>query len=341
MTTGKKHFEFTIHCLFSLRYILQVELPIEIVYNGEDDLPASNRAILRQFPEIQFVNLEEELAMNTSLIQGWSIKPFAMLASSFEEIMFIDSDVLFTKNPTFLFEDEKFKETGTMFFKDRAIWKKRGGATRAAQRLIPYPMESVEQLRIWNDPGTDHEMESGVLLLNKKTPAFQALLLNCRLNMIQERQFMYERFHGDKEVFWISHEILRIPYSFVGGYAGNIGYMQEGWHCGSVAHTYNEELLWWNNGVLANKESSMDTFMEMNEYSMDVAEPGSRVLWKLDSNPFCLQAPQGTEYLKVKQIDAHTLKLIAIYRGLWKKIRGFKESESSIYQYVKSLRDMN
>ena len=52
----------------------------------------------------------------------WSAKPFAILSSSFREIIFIDADAYFFTDPTHLFDTQEYRKTGTVFFKDRTLF---------------------------------------------------------------------------------------------------------------------------------------------------------------------------------------------------------------------------
>jgi alpha 1,3-mannosyltransferase len=47
---------------------------------------------------------------------SWAVKPFAILASQFEQVMLIDADVVFVQPPEVLFDHAGYRETGALFF---------------------------------------------------------------------------------------------------------------------------------------------------------------------------------------------------------------------------------
>jgi hypothetical protein len=51
--------------------------------------------------------------------RGFDIKVLAVVYSQFEQVMLLDADTLFFENPTQLWDADKFRETGTLFFLDR------------------------------------------------------------------------------------------------------------------------------------------------------------------------------------------------------------------------------
>lgn len=48
--------------------------------------------------------------------KGWSLKPFAILESSFKEVLFLDSDICPAKDPGYLFDYEPYREKGSIFW---------------------------------------------------------------------------------------------------------------------------------------------------------------------------------------------------------------------------------
>jgi hypothetical protein len=68
-------------------------LPIELFYNGANDLDKDMIDIFQQEAGISVVDVSRFLpAMLNNSIIAWGIKPFAMLMSSFQEFIFIDAD---------------------------------------------------------------------------------------------------------------------------------------------------------------------------------------------------------------------------------------------------------
>ncbi|KAJ1567140.1 hypothetical protein HK096_010826, partial [Nowakowskiella sp. JEL0078] len=95
-TTGNKHFKVALNVILSLRNVIKCTLPIEIVFRGSDDLSQENAKILSSLPGVTLVDANQIFQFkDDDLPEGCAFKPFAILASSFNEIIFIDADNLF------------------------------------------------------------------------------------------------------------------------------------------------------------------------------------------------------------------------------------------------------
>lgn len=140
------------------------------MYAGNEDLPAPDRIALEAVgPNITSVNLLRFYNESAAGLKngGWAIKPFAILASSFEQVIIADSDIVFLQNPELAFDHPGYTQTGTLFFRDRVI-----GGTRDVhdwwQGIMGdrKPSLMMQQSRFWAGD-TVHEMESGVVLFDK------------------------------------------------------------------------------------------------------------------------------------------------------------------------------
>lgn len=120
-----QQFHFAVHLIAGLKHVHRTSLPIQIVYAGEDDLPANHRAALKSIhPQVETVDLLNFFDETLVGIKGggWSIKIFAIIASAFEAIIIMDADAVFLQDPSLLFSDEGYNLTGTLFFRDREIF---------------------------------------------------------------------------------------------------------------------------------------------------------------------------------------------------------------------------
>lgn len=116
---------------------LGVDLPIEIPHC--DDLSPKYQTILAQDdPLVRIYNVCGE-AVKAETSQGgklfcndmdhcyerfrtFDIKPLAVVYSRFQEIMLLDADTIHFQSPMNLWETDKYKTTGTLFFHDRVSW---------------------------------------------------------------------------------------------------------------------------------------------------------------------------------------------------------------------------
>ena len=320
MTTGNDHVWFAIHFLTTLRHVLKSDLPAQVFYNGPADLNATCISLLQRFEKVEVIDLSTRLPLTG--LTGWSLKPFAILASSFQETIFIDSDVLFMQDPATLFSFKIYSETGVVFFRDRSMMGPIRNAPIILENLIPYPSQKATSSRIWHSKDVGHEQESGVVVINKSTPAFYALLFTCLLNAHPAQTVMYDKFWGDKELFWIGHEMTGIPYEFTSGYPGVVGYTKKvdilTSVCGNVAHTDEDShLLWWNSGILENKIDSLDKLLKVDSYTIDLATD-LKPIWKDVNGTFCHKFFEDVEY---HRLSSQQLEQVDSFKSIWRDLR--------------------
>ncbi|KAH9275810.1 hypothetical protein BASA83_001612 [Batrachochytrium salamandrivorans] len=121
MTTGKWHFKYARHAITVVRN-LGSTLPIQMFYVGDNDLPKESRDELEAISGVVTINLESYFDSHGPDISGWAVKPFSMLASSFEEIIFLDADALFFQPPEVIFNSAAYNDTGAVFYMDRTLY---------------------------------------------------------------------------------------------------------------------------------------------------------------------------------------------------------------------------
>ena len=211
---------------------LGCDLPIEVMYLGDSDLSEDFRSDLEAIDGVVTRDIAQMVNDEGWRLAGWAAKPFAILFSAFREVIFIDADSLFFKNPEVLFEEPAYKETGALFFKDRLIMPE--NKKRWLQQILPKPIsKQVKQSRFWTgDSG--HMQESGVIVVDKFRH-YLALLLVTRMNgpdrdgnKDEGRIGVYDMVYGDKETFWIGWELVGdIDYAFHAGDAGIMGVADE------------------------------------------------------------------------------------------------------------------
>ncbi|KAI8610013.1 mannosyltransferase putative-domain-containing protein [Chytriomyces sp. MP71] len=290
--SGKWHFELAVHAITTFRRVLNSTLPIEVHHAGDEDLPLPMRRALNAMEGVRTVDVLRTFPEETKKWGGWSIKPFAMMASRFRKVMFVDADALFFQDPRVLFTDSAiFAEYGSLFYHDRSLG--RGDTADWFKTINPEYTDYASTLRYMRQM-SKHEMESGVVVVDKgRTGPLHALMMVCKLNSKFERDAVtYHQVYGDKETYWISWDITRVPYQFTPSYGGTVGYKNPdtGRVCGGLFHT-DERLkpLWWNGGVVANKHVSQDSgFMRFEYAAFDT--DGDEIVWDWETptTPFCL-----------------------------------------------------
>ncbi|KAG0297563.1 hypothetical protein BGZ96_005871 [Linnemannia gamsii] len=226
MCVGDGHAKYARTAVKALREVVKTKLPIEIFYTGPIDLSPENRAWFESIENVKTIDVTTLVNNELLIIQGWSAKPFALLVSSFSEAILMDSDVYYMIDPELMFEDDGYKETGTLYFYDRTLSPGSGGNKKEWMKSFLPTMSNHPAKTRWFRSKGEHEMESGVVIFNKKDH-FLGLLAICKLNDLHERdQVTYQMTWGDKESFWIAMEMIQERYSFIrygGGIIGNVG----------------------------------------------------------------------------------------------------------------------
>lgn len=253
MTAGNDQAKFLLTSIPSFRR-LGCQLPIEVLYLGDTDLDEEWRDKLEDMPGVITRDLAPmikdagwtlkgiqllrcrwppELTRCLTLFLGWAAKPFAMLMSSFREVLFIDADALFFVNPETLFEDDGYLETGALFFADRNL-SPQDDKRAWLRKVLPKPVsEKVKRSnRLWTGESV-HMQDSGVVLVDT-WKHFVSMLLTTRLNGPDRdgnsemgKRGVYDMVYGDKETFWLSWEMIEDDqYTFHDSVAGNMGLLE-------------------------------------------------------------------------------------------------------------------
>ncbi|KAF4552428.1 Mannosyltransferase-like protein 2 [Elsinoe fawcettii] len=259
---------------------LGCNLPIEIMYLGDDDLGDDSRSELEALPGVITRDMEQMVRDEGWQLKGWAGKPFAILLSSFREAIFIDADAQFFITPEVLFEDEAYEENGALFFRDRLMFPE--SKRKWLQQILPKPMSrKVRHSRFWTGE-SGHMQESGVVVVDKWRH-FMALLFVTRMNGPdrdgdKDKGIVgtYDMVYGDKETFWLGWELVGDPdYAFHPGNAGNMG----------VAHADIKEAM---KGVTASEEPE-----EPAEEKKDEPKPAEK-----DADAEAIRAQQEKEIAK-------------------------------------------
>ncbi|KAI1427836.1 alpha-1,3-mannosyltransferase [Xylaria sp. FL1777] len=228
LTAGDDQAKYILTTIYTFRK-LGCDLPIEIMYLGDSDLDEVHRSELEALPGVTTRDISEMVDDDGWELAGWAIKPFAMLMSSFREVIFIDADSFFFRDPAKLFDDPDYKKTGALFFRDRIIMPE--SKRRWLLQIIPRPIHKLVKESSWWTGSSGHYQESGVVVVDK-WKHFVSMLLICRFNGSDRdprpgKVGVYEMMHGDKETFWIGFLLAGDPYfSFHRGAVGSIGVVE-------------------------------------------------------------------------------------------------------------------
>ncbi|GAA5820505.1 hypothetical protein JCM3770_002278 [Rhodotorula araucariae] len=308
---GNDQFIYAVHLIATLKHVHNTALPIHVVYAGSDDLVPEKRAALRSIhPSVETVDIlnyfdEKHVGIHGG---GWAIKSFAILASPFQEVIIADADAIFVQDPEILFSDPGYNATGTLFFRDREIFAGWGQVHEWFHSVMKgrEPSAQLQRSRWWTDQASREEMESGVVVFDKRrTPVVYGLLYTGWLNTKLIREAVtYENTYGDKESFWMAFELLGLPYHLDREYAGIIGQLT---HPDTKAHSIDTFIqsdhlfhldhrgrpLWWNGSLFQEKRVKDRGYLIATHWS-----PGT-VDWDCETEPWSM---------RVDMRDVHSLE---------------------------------
>lgn len=308
MSTGNDYFSIAVHAIKVIRH-LGCTLPIEIFYMGKKDLTDARVKHLNGMPGVLAVDINDSFDNGNpelSLV-GFDIKPFTVMASTFREAMFVDADIVFMEDPSILFADPSYKETGALFFYDR-FFGKDSSFKDWLHSIVRQPSRKLKKSHLYKGESS-YEQDSGVLIIDK-VKHFWAMLASLRLNCQKERDVIHSRTWGDKETFWLAFEMMGEHYSWYDRRVGTIGARaplddEEPIFCGHMAHfTKNgKRLLWLQDSILEDKRDYMNSKpMEYEYYTLSGG-------W----DQVCSRTRN------IKKIPADQLVLLEQFRQLWIK----------------------
>ncbi|KAJ3223226.1 hypothetical protein HDU81_009315 [Chytriomyces hyalinus] len=333
---GSKHYYMIRHLIITLRREFKIDLPIEVFYVGEDDMEPEMIHSLQKMPKVTTVNLLGFFPLETKFHYWWSLKPFVILASRFRTVLFIDADVTFFRNPLEALDTDIYKRTGSIFYRDRLI--------RDENRLIgaewfhnvnphmsSYGLKNVGLIRsVANLSAGTNEMDSGFMPFDKgNLGVLFSLLLTAKMNSHEERQTLYNYTHGDKESFWLSREMLRVPYAFSEAYGGSVGISKkvkaknkEGYVqvCGQTLLHVNEDgdSFWANGGgVLKEQWITMDFHKSFATLTHAISDQDGMADWKPG---YCCMKPAKDSMGRVtaRELNDKEKALLERYRQIYR-----------------------
>ncbi|KAI8879398.1 glycosyltransferase family 71 protein [Backusella circina FSU 941] len=311
MCVGNDYFGHAVTAITAIRNVLDSDLPIEIFYIDEYDLSEDKRNYFDSLDKVSTRPLVNAINDQYTQFGGWAMKPYAILASRFSEVLLMDADVFLFQKPDVLFEDAGYQTTGALFFLDRTLFPNWDVGRQWMNSFLPTKSSYVKESRWYLDTSA-HEQESGIVVIDKRKALF-GLLSTCKMNDKNERdKVAYERIHGDKETFWVGFEMVQTPYTFVRSYGAVIGGLGDAGNkdtvCGNQLHLdANQKPLWWNGGILRDKNRWSDRYLKFTHYAQGED-------WQFETS--CIKNKD-----KISKLSSKEQKLGALYIEIDKKRR--------------------
>ncbi|KAG1685442.1 hypothetical protein DVH05_008380 [Phytophthora capsici] len=209
---------------------------IQVYHCFPDEMSAENRAlILGTDARVEVVDVCTDLVDQKVMkretaeqFRSWWLKPLALYHTDIKEVLLMDVDDVFLKDPAVLRRTEGYQQTGTTFFYDRVLtsneWfnQEVNNSTYLKTLLksfnyaafglsegveIPYNLEHSYAYR----GEASHEQDSSLVAVDKSRSG-KAMAVMFWLITVQrfEREFSF----GDKETFWIAYALAKQEYFF-------------------------------------------------------------------------------------------------------------------------------
>lgn len=190
---GRKYFPCAWVAIQMLRR-MGCQLPVQIWHLGPEEMDEAMKGLLAPLGVKCVDALEVRKLHPARILNGWELKSYAILHSSFQEVLLLDADNVPVVNPEFLFETPEFKTAGAIFWPDYGSLK---------------PGEPI-----WKWCGITHryepDFESGQIVVDKER-CWRELCLTLWMN--EHSDFFYKHMHGDKDTFHLAWRKLRREYA--------------------------------------------------------------------------------------------------------------------------------
>ncbi|KAG9701963.1 nucleotide-diphospho-sugar transferase, partial [Aureobasidium melanogenum] len=218
--------------VISLRMLRRTgsQLPVELFVDTEAELASHTCQTLLPSMNAHCLRLEDRLGKWARYLASFQVKVFAILASSFENVLFLDADAFVAKDPSHAFVQEPFSSTGLVTWPD--FW-----ASSASTHLFEITGQPVPAMNALAST------ESGQLLVSKSSHAL-TLLLAAYYNyygpdMYYPLMSQGGPGEGDKDSFILAARVAQAPFHQVKKCVDTIGYYEHGAYHGGAMLQYD------------------------------------------------------------------------------------------------------
>jgi len=171
------------------------DLPIQVWHMGPMEMDPYFAKLLSGL-NVECVDVERFSRLNPArILCGWELKVYSTIWSPFEEVMFLDADNSPAgRDPSFLFDDGRYKDHGAIFWPDYDGWRLEPGVWKVFG--LPYHDEAA--------------FESGQYVVNKRK-WWRAI--NAAMILAEHSDFCFRHVYGDKETFHIGARLTGQSYA--------------------------------------------------------------------------------------------------------------------------------
>lgn len=175
---------------------LGCQLPVELWHLGPQEMPNAARKKFEGLGVVVRDALAEREKHPCWQLGGWQLKPYAIILSGFREVLYLDADSHPIKDPTYLFDEPLYKDTGALFWPDRV----RHGPESGLWDIFGVPYRDEPQ------------HETGQMMFDTAR-CWHALQIAMHCN--EHSRFHYQHSHGDTATFRFAFHALGQPFSVI------------------------------------------------------------------------------------------------------------------------------
>lgn len=178
-------------------------LPVELFYADEGEM---NEVFIKKMKELNVscINIQSHELFNDYNARNFSIKSIALFLSSFEEVIWMDVDIIPFMNMEELFDDPIYKHKHYLFFPDIFCFGKYQNANTEKTN------ELMKEFGFSFKVG-ENETDAGLFVINKNKISQDFIVLNLLFNINHKLTYAYA--YGDKELYNLCMKLCGIEYS--------------------------------------------------------------------------------------------------------------------------------
>jgi len=201
-------------------------LPIQVWYMGDSEFDPYMRRILHPL-DVEFIDAHKVREKHpVRIMAGWELKPYSVLHSSFKEVMFLDSDSLPLRDPSYLFESPEFKKYGAIFWPDFPSWNEKIDWPAFGLKKPDIPEAHIGDPHMVHHPieeGRDPPLESGQSFIDKAIAGEELQLTHW---WCQHSDYCFGKLmNGDNHACHIAWRLLKSEYALPRFWPGWDGHM--------------------------------------------------------------------------------------------------------------------
>ncbi|KAL8669158.1 MAG: hypothetical protein Q9168_006246, partial [Polycauliona sp. 1 TL-2023] len=230
----RRNLRYLCHAIQNIRTVLNSSLPIQIAHAGNQVFPLSLRRFITSLAsDVTTIDIPTLLDPKPTDLEkpdaAAALRPFAALASSFEQVILIDPTTIFLQPPSAILANHTaYKTTGALFFHDHLYGKGDAKARHEYwQHLMKYHphSQSLRSSKAYNE-GYASASDPGVIVLDKsRNGVMLGLLHTCWQNSRRVRnEYTYKHGQDDADSWWLGFELSGVGYAWDKHYGAVLGW---------------------------------------------------------------------------------------------------------------------